>query len=70
MREKALSLESSFHNRMSPSQDPNCEMKFIHDDTLIRNRNVPDAKRSEYRKLAMAVIHLGVSMSLSVSDWA
>jgi len=49
IRENDLSLESSFHKRICPSQDP-------------------DARRSEYRRLAIAVTHLGVSMSPSVSE--
>jgi hypothetical protein len=69
-REKDLSFESSFHSRMSPSQDPKWK-NGIHGHmktTIPKPSDIPDARRSEYRKLAMAVIHLGVSITPSVSE--
>lgn len=66
-----LSLESSFHKRMLPSYEP---IEYSKDERRIRKRKVgechiPEAITSPYFKHAIDVIHRGVSMRPSVSEW-
>ena len=68
--ENDLSLESNFHIRMSPSQEPLNGLNQSQNNTYMHGGGgeSPEAMISEYRKLARAVIQRGVRTTPSVSE--